>query len=154
MKEKLIKFFSVGLIEPKHVNFKGTVNGSDYFWRGFRMIPAILIGWATLYLGTEIFYGLDAAELLFGLAGGLYLLGAGILGVALSVSTSIKRFRAVFPNWEPWAVWCVLFALSIVANATMVDPTLAALFGAANLAFSIYVLAKDTDIKHQEIKNQ
>ena len=71
---------------------------------------------------------MDAAEILFGLAGGLYLLGASVLGIALGISTAVKRYRAVFPKWDAWAVWCTLFALSFVANAALVDPTLATLF--------------------------
>jgi len=144
--DKFLKVISFGLVEKKHLDFKNTINGKDYFFRGFRMVPSILA--SLLLLGIADALG-DPLDDLFGLLALIWLIPSALVAIALGISTAVKRYRAVFPKWEPWAVYAVTAFVSIFSNGLGYGyEALQGGLAAASFAFSIYVLAKDTNGKH------
>lgn len=135
--EKLIKILSFGAINKRHLDFDGTIDGVDYAFRIFLIVPGLIM-WGMLSL---IYIGIP------------FLFGMAVLMMILGLSSSIKRYRAVFPKYDPWHVFLSLFIYDMIINIMMSLESeglaiLAIILYIPIFILNMYILFKNTNLKH------
>ncbi len=141
----LNKYVGFGLVEDKALDFKGTIDGGKYFFRPFAAAPAFLISLVALFVAGQM----TGVEWLLGIPAGIYMLGSVVYSIILSLSTVWKRYRALWPSVDPLVIYLATLGVALLANIFVVSQGVAAVLGVANLVFSIYVLAKNTNCKNE-----
>lgn len=151
---RLLNIFSFGLVEEYHIDFKETINGYDYFFRGFRALPAIIAGLLATILGSELAEAIHPAFYFLARVAGVYTFGTYILAFILGLSCTIKRIRAVFPKYNPWYIWggVTLLGLINAGLTSSLDPTsttISMIISIGSFIYSMYLLFKNTNLKHK-----
>lgn len=126
----------------EQLNFKGTINGAEYLKRYLLSLIPMLGGIAVMVI--PMFNKSIEYSVLFTMTGA----GIAILGVIWSLSTEIKRFRALSKGTNPWLFFWGAFVIRLILTGV---PILQTIF---SVLVVVYLMVVDSNIiNHQELKN-